>query len=44
MFLLAHSAFLGIHLLQFFVLGEALEQLLFEFVLHAELFCLAFGL
>jgi len=44
MFLLAHSAFLGIHLLQFFVLGEALEQLLFEFVLHAELFRLAFGL
>lgn len=42
-FLLSHSAFLGVHLLQSFVFSKSLEQFLFEFVFHSEFFCFALG-
>ena len=43
-FLLAHPAFLSIHLFETLILGEALEQLLFKFVLHSKLLRMTFSL
>ena len=42
--LFSHSAFLGIHLFETFVLCESLEQLLFKLVFHSKLLCFALSL
>jgi len=41
---LAHAPFLGVHLLEAFILGELSHQFLLKFVLQAFLFCRPLGL